>query len=130
MKIIIALICLTLLAAPVLAATEREEKAKSCQVDASKKGLKGDKRKAFVNDIRQALYAAKICSYAQGFQMMRAAAKQYGWRLNYGGIALMWLGQCRGKAESRGDAGSHFRRKAGGRCAYFSRSINYGQEAA
>jgi hypothetical protein len=50
MKIVIAVICLTLLAAPVLAATEHEEKAKSCQADASKKGLKGDKRKAFIND--------------------------------------------------------------------------------
>ena len=59
MKIIIALICLTLLAAPVLAATEREEKAKSCQADASKKGLKGDKRKAFVNDCLSASAEAK-----------------------------------------------------------------------
>ena len=59
MKIIIALICLTLLAAPVLAATEREEKAKSCQADATKKGLKGDKRKAFVNDCLSASAEAK-----------------------------------------------------------------------
>lgn len=53
----------------------------------------GDKA-AFVECIRQALYAAKIISYAQGYALMRAAAKTYGWNLNYGGIALMWRGGC------------------------------------
>jgi 6-phosphogluconate dehydrogenase len=53
----------------------------------------GDK-KAFIRDIEQALYASKIVSYAQGYALMRAAAKTYGWRLNYGGIALMWRGGC------------------------------------
>ena len=53
----------------------------------------GDKA-AFIEDIRQALYAAKIVSYAQGYSLMRAAAKTYGWNLNYGGIALMWRGGC------------------------------------
>ncbi|MCP4642413.1 MAG: decarboxylating NADP(+)-dependent phosphogluconate dehydrogenase [bacterium] len=53
----------------------------------------GDK-KAFVDDLRQALYASKIVSYAQGYQLMRAAAESYGWNLNYGGIALMWRGGC------------------------------------
>ncbi len=48
----------------------------------------------FVEDIRQALYAAKIISYTQGYMLMRAAAAQYGWNLNYGGIALMWRGGC------------------------------------
>ncbi len=52
------------------------------------------KRDAFVEDIRQALYASKIVSYAQGYMLMRAAAKEYGWNLNYGGIALMWRGGC------------------------------------
>ena len=42
----------------------------------------------------QALYASKIVSYAQGYQLMRAAAEEYGWNLNYGGIALMWRGGC------------------------------------
>jgi 6-phosphogluconate dehydrogenase len=51
-------------------------------------------RKAFIDDIRQALYASKIVSYAQGYQLMRAAAAEYGWNLNYGGIALMWRGGC------------------------------------
>ena len=53
----------------------------------------GDK-KAFIQNLRQALYAAKIVSYAQGYQLLRAAAKTYGWNLNYGGIALMWRGGC------------------------------------
>ena len=42
----------------------------------------------------QALYASKIVSYAQGYQLMRAAAAEYGWKLNYGGVALMWRGGC------------------------------------
>ena len=48
----------------------------------------------WVEAIRQALYASKIVSYAQGYQLMRAAAARYGWKLNYGGIALMWRGGC------------------------------------
>ena len=51
-------------------------------------------RSAFIEDIRRALYASKIISYAQGYALMRAAAKTYGWNLNYGGIALMWRGGC------------------------------------
>lgn len=53
----------------------------------------GDKQ-AFIEDLRQALLAAKIVSYAQGYVLMREAAKDYGWDLNYGGIALMWRGGC------------------------------------
>ncbi|ULT46206.1 hypothetical protein KRR40_13610 [Niabella defluvii] len=53
----------------------------------------GDK-KQFIDQLRDALYAAKVISYAQGYQMMRAAAKEYGWELNYGNIALMWRGGC------------------------------------
>ena len=55
--------------------------------------FEGDKE-AFINDIKNALFAAKIVSYAQGYTLMRAAAKTYGWNLNYGGIALMWRGGC------------------------------------
>ncbi len=47
-----------------------------------------------MDDLRDALYAAKIISYTQGYMLMRAAAKEYGWNLNYGGIALMWRGGC------------------------------------
>eukprot|EP00128_Syssomonas_multiformis_P018190 Colp12_sorted_trinity150504_noHs@9154 len=53
----------------------------------------GDK-KQFVDDIRKALYASKIVSYAQGFMLLREAAKEHKWNLNFGGIALMWRGGC------------------------------------
>ena len=48
----------------------------------------------FVEKIRKALYASKIVSYAQGFMLLREAAQNFGWKLNYGGIALMWRGGC------------------------------------
>lgn len=53
----------------------------------------GDK-KAFIEQIRQALYASKICSYAQGYVQMQAAAKEHDWPLNFGPIALLWRGGC------------------------------------
>ncbi len=49
---------------------------------------------SIVDDIRLALYGAKIISYTQGYMLMRAAAAEYSWNLNYGGIALMWRGGC------------------------------------
>jgi 6-phosphogluconate dehydrogenase len=55
--------------------------------------FKGNKA-SMIKDLRKALYASKIVSYAQGYQTMRAAAKENGWNLNYGGIALMWRGGC------------------------------------
>ena len=51
-------------------------------------------RKASLEDLSKALFAAKVVSYAQGYALMKAAAKEYGWNLNYGGIALMWRGGC------------------------------------
>ena len=70
---------------------QRVEAAK--QLTGPEAKFDGDKA-AFVEDIRQALYASKIVSYAQGYQLMRAAAEEWGWDLNYGGIALMWRGGC------------------------------------
>ena len=70
---------------------ERVEASKVLEGDVQT--FDGDK-KAFVDDLRQALYASKIVSYAQGYQLMRSAAAEYGWNLNYGGIALMWRGGC------------------------------------
>ncbi len=55
---------------------------------------KPEAKAAFTNDIRDALYSSKIVSYAQGYMLMRAAAAEYKWNLNYGGIALMWRGGC------------------------------------
>jgi len=51
-------------------------------------------RKAFIEDVRCALYCSKVISYAQGYMLLREAAKEEGWNLNYGGIALMWRGGC------------------------------------
>ena len=55
--------------------------------------FEGDKE-AFIECIRKALYASKIISYAQGYAVMRSAAKTNGWNLNFGGLALMWRGGC------------------------------------
>jgi 6-phosphogluconate dehydrogenase len=53
-----------------------------------------DDRKAFIHDLSRALYASKIVSYAQGYELMRSAAGEFKWDLNYGGIALLWRGGC------------------------------------
>ncbi len=55
--------------------------------------FEGDK-KSFIEDIKNALYASKIISYAQGYSLMHSAAKNFGWNLNFGEIALMWRGGC------------------------------------
>ena len=70
------------------------ERTRASEVLTGPKGtFRGDK-KAFITDIRDALYASKIISYTQGYMLMRAAAQEYKWNLNYGGIALMWRGGC------------------------------------
>jgi len=88
---------LTLIAEAVLArslsALKDERVAASRLLSGPQEKFAGD-REAFVEDIRQALYAAKIVSYAQGYMMMRSAGEQYGWELDYGGIALMWREGC------------------------------------
>ncbi len=72
----------------------KDERVKASKVLKGPKAIfRGDKEK-FINDLRQALYASKIISYAQGYQLMRAAAVEHHWNLNYGGIALMWRGGC------------------------------------
>jgi len=76
-----------------LSALKEERVAASKVLSGPKPEFSGDK-KAFIDDLRHALYAAKIVSYAQGYQLMRAAAQEHNWNLNYGGIALMWRGGC------------------------------------
>jgi 6-phosphogluconate dehydrogenase len=72
----------------------KEERLKASKVLKKRKAtFRGNKEK-LLHDLRQALYASKIVSYAQGYQLMRAAAAEYKWNLNYGGIALMWRGGC------------------------------------
>ena len=51
-------------------------------------------RDQFIEDVRRALYCSKIVSYAQGYMLLKAAAQEHGWKLNMGGIALMWRGGC------------------------------------
>ncbi|MDH4202784.1 MAG: decarboxylating NADP(+)-dependent phosphogluconate dehydrogenase [Phycisphaerae bacterium] len=76
-----------------LSALKDERVAASKVLTGPKKAYDGDKQQ-MIDDLRQALYASKIVSYAQGYQLMRAAAEEYNWNLNNGGIALMWRGGC------------------------------------
>ena len=76
-----------------LSAMKDERVAAASELTGPTPTFTGD-RAAFVSDLRDALYAAKIVSYAQGYALMREAARTYGWQLNNGGIALMWRGGC------------------------------------
>ena len=76
-----------------LSALKDERVAASKVLSGPTSRFTGDK-KAFVDDLQEAVYASKIMSYTQGYMLMRAAAKEYKWNLNYGGIALMWRGGC------------------------------------
>lgn len=76
-----------------LSAMKDERVAASELLGGPDREFEGD-REAFVEDVRQALLASKIVSYTQGYMLMREAAREYGWNLNYGGIALMWRGGC------------------------------------
>jgi 6-phosphogluconate dehydrogenase len=88
---------ITLIAEAVYArcvsAMKEERVAAAKKMKGPKPVIKGDHKK-FIEAIRQALYASKIVSYAQGYMLMRAAAAEYKWNLNNGGIALMWRGGC------------------------------------
>jgi 6-phosphogluconate dehydrogenase len=79
--------------ARTLSAIKAERVAASKQLMGPKIKFEG-KKEEFIEMIRQALYASKICSYAQGFQLMRAASEEHKWNLNYGNIALLWRGGC------------------------------------
>ncbi len=76
-----------------LSATKEDRVAASKILQGPKPKFTGDK-KAFLNDLAQALYASKIVSYTQGYVLLKAAAEEYHWKLNYGGIALLWRGGC------------------------------------
>jgi 6-phosphogluconate dehydrogenase len=76
-----------------LSAMKDERVEASKVLSGPKPKFEGDK-KTFIEDIRKALFASKIVSYAQGYVLMRAAAQEYKWNLNNGGIALMWRGGC------------------------------------
>lgn len=90
-------VALTMIAEAVfsrcLSAIKEERMGASKVLKGPMPAFTGD-RAAFLEDLRKAVFAAKIVSYAQGYALMRAAAATYGWNLNYGGVALMWRGGC------------------------------------
>lgn len=73
----------------------KDERVKASKVlsGPTKEAFAGDKQE-FIEQVRQALYLSKICSYAQGFAQLRAASNEYNWDLNYGDIAMIWRGGC------------------------------------
>jgi len=72
----------------------KEERVTASSVLAGPQETWSGDAEAFVRDLELALYASKICSYAQGFSLLRAAAVEYGWTLDYGAVARMWRGGC------------------------------------
>jgi len=72
----------------------KEERAAASRVLAGPEAAIAGDRQDFIRDLEEAVYASKLISYTQGYMLMRAAAKEYRWNLNYGGIALMWRGGC------------------------------------
>ncbi len=79
--------------ARMLSALKEEREAAAALLGEPAATLDGD-RDGFVNDVRDALHASKIVSYAQGFMLFRAAAEAYGWTLDHAGIAHLWRGGC------------------------------------
>ncbi|MDP4185029.1 MAG: decarboxylating NADP(+)-dependent phosphogluconate dehydrogenase [Bacteroidota bacterium] len=88
---------LTLIAESVFARTlsaNKEERINASKIYKAPEVAFTGNKKEFLGNLKNALYASKIVSYAQGYLLMHEAAKEYGWNLNYGGIALMWRGGC------------------------------------
>jgi 6-phosphogluconate dehydrogenase len=74
---------------------QREQRAAAARVLAGPSGrLAADRAEAFVDDVRDALYASKVVAYAQGFEQIAAAADAYGWDVDLGGLATIWRGGC------------------------------------
>jgi 6-phosphogluconate dehydrogenase len=94
-----------------VSAMKEERVAAAKKLKGPKPTIKGDHKK-FIEAIRQALYASKIVSYAQGYMLMRAAAAEHKWNLNYGGIALMWRGGCIIRSAFLGDIKKAFDKNA------------------
>ena len=97
---------LTLIAESVYSrslSAQKELRVKASEnISGTKPDFVGDK-KQFINDLEEAIYASKIISYAQGYDLMMEAAKEFDWNLNYGGIALMWRGGCIIRSRFLGD---------------------------
>ncbi len=90
-----------------LSAIKEERVAASKVLSGPAPSFDGDKAE-FIECIRKALYASKICSYAQGYQLLKLAAEEYKWNLNNGEIALMWRGGCIIRARFLGDIKAAF----------------------
>ena len=90
-----------------ISALKDERIAASKKLKGPKSKISGDRAK-WVEQIRQALYASKIVSYAQGYMLLRAAAAENNWNLNYRGIALMWRGGCIIRSRFLGDIKAAF----------------------
>jgi 6-phosphogluconate dehydrogenase len=86
-----------------LSALKEERVAASSVLRGPKAKVNVGDRAKFIEDVRRALYCSKIISYAQGYMLLRAAAKENGWNLNMGGIALMWRGGCIIRSQFLGD---------------------------
>ena len=95
-----------------LSALKEERVAAARQLDAAVTPIAGP-RGGLLDDLRQALYAAKIVSYAQGYQLLRAAARTNHWNLNFGGIALTWRGGCIIRSAFLGEIKKAFDREPG-----------------
>jgi 6-phosphogluconate dehydrogenase len=72
----------------------KEDRVEASKVLGGPTGKFAGEKTAFLQDLEKALYASKVISYAQGFTLMRAAAEEFKWNLNYGGVALLWRGGC------------------------------------
>jgi 6-phosphogluconate dehydrogenase len=93
-----------------LSAIKEERVAASAVLKGPKAKVNVGDRAKFIEDVRRALYCSKIISYAQGYMLLRAAAKENGWNLNMGGIALMWRGGCIIRSQFLGKIKDAFRK--------------------
>jgi len=91
-----------------LSAIKEERLAAADRLKGPEVSFSGD-RQAMLQHLQTAVYAAKICSYAQGFQLLRAAAKEFNWQLDYGQIALLWRGGCIIRARFLGHINAAFK---------------------
>ncbi len=102
---------LTLIAESVYSRTlsaQKDLRVKAAkEIKGTQPNFKGDKEQ-FVKDLEEAIYASKIISYAQGYNLMMEAAKEYNWNLNYGDIAMMWREGCIIRSRFLGDINKAF----------------------
>jgi len=98
--------------ARMLSALKKERVAASALLKGPEIRFAGN-RAEFLELIRKALYCSKICSYAQGFQLLKGADAEYGWGLNFGRIALLWRAGCIIRARFLGKINEAFERDPG-----------------